>query len=190
MSLSQESCYTGLSPRETLCHQERQSPDQALTSLQWRYQCTKDSHFSHIPWKFDPMRCNALWSKSCKITLLALSLHPCPAFRSRDSYSLTSRWNYLGLLAWLSSCTQLKGRNCMQYCLDTSSQRGWSSVSRLWWVDPAWMPGAHQSRSITPPPQLDRGEKNKIKGSWVEIRTGRSFTNYRHGQNRLDLGKN
>ena len=29
----------------------------------------------------------------------------------------------------------------------------------VWWVDPGWMPGAHQSRSITPPPQLDRGEK-------------------------------
>jgi len=25
--------------------------------------------------------------------------------------------------------------------------------------DPDWMPGAHQSRSITPPPQLERGEK-------------------------------
>ncbi|KAM9591472.1 uncharacterized protein ACIBXB_006268 [Morphnus guianensis] len=29
----------------------------------------------------------------------------------------------------------------------------------LRWVDPGWMPGAHQSHSITPPPQLDRGEK-------------------------------
>ncbi|KAM9614599.1 LOW QUALITY PROTEIN: A-kinase anchor protein 4-like [Morphnus guianensis] len=29
----------------------------------------------------------------------------------------------------------------------------------LWWVDPGWTPGAHQSRNITPPPQLDRGEK-------------------------------
>ena len=34
------------------------------------------------------------------------------------------------------------------------------------------------------------GGENKTKGSWIEIRTGRSFTNYRHGQNRLDLGKN
>ena len=40
-----------------------------------------------------------------------------------------------------------------------------------------------------PPPQLDRGEKNITKGSWVEIRTGRSLSNYRHGQNKLDLGK-
>ena len=29
----------------------------------------------------------------------------------------------------------------------------------LWWVDPGWMPGAHQSRSIAPLPQLDRGRK-------------------------------
>ena len=29
----------------------------------------------------------------------------------------------------------------------------------VWWVVPDWMAGAHQSRSITPPPQLDRGEK-------------------------------
>ena len=34
------------------------------------------------------------------------------------------------------------------------------------------------------------GGENKTKGSWVEIRTGRSLTNYRHRQNRLDLGKN
>ena len=34
------------------------------------------------------------------------------------------------------------------------------------------------------------GGENKTKGSRVEIRTGRSLTNYRHGQNRLDLGKN
>ena len=33
----------------------------------------------------------------------------------------------------------------------------------LWWVDPGWMPGAHQSCSITPRPQLDRGEKIKLK---------------------------
>lgn len=84
------------------CHQESQSPDQALTLLQWRYQCTEDSHFSHTPWQFDLMRHNAL----CKMTLLALPLHPCPAFPSRDSYSLISRCHYLGLLAWLSSCAQ------------------------------------------------------------------------------------
>ncbi|KAK0675839.1 DOP1 protein, partial [Pygoscelis papua] len=30
--------------------------------------------------------------------------------------------------------------------------------------------------SITPPPQLDRGEKNTTKGLWVEIRTGRDHS--------------
>ena len=37
----------------------------------------------------------------------------------------------------------------------------------LWWDDPGRMPGAHQSRSIAPPPQLDRGEniKRKARGS-------------------------
>ena len=34
-----------------------------------------------------------------------------------------------------------------------------------------------------------QGRENKMKGSWVKIRTGRSLTNYHHGQNRLDLGK-
>ena len=33
----------------------------------------------------------------------------------------------------------------------------------LWWVDPGWMPGAHQSRSITPPPQLDGGGRKYNK---------------------------
>ena len=33
----------------------------------------------------------------------------------------------------------------------------------VWWIDPGWMPGAHQSCSITPPPQLDRGEKIQQK---------------------------
>lgn len=67
------------------CHQECQSHDRALTSQLWRYQRTKDSHFSHIPWQLDPMRHNAL----CKITLLSLSLHPCPAFHSRQLKSVS-----------------------------------------------------------------------------------------------------
>jgi len=29
----------------------------------------------------------------------------------------------------------------------------------VWWVGFGWTAGSHQSRSITPPPQLDRGEK-------------------------------
>jgi len=40
-------------------------------------------------------------------------------------------------------------------------------------VHRGWTPGAHKSHSITPPPQLERGEKNMTKGSWVEIRTVR-----------------
>ena len=31
--------------------------------------------------------------------------------------------------------------------------------------------------------------KNRTKGSWVDTRTGRSLGSYRHGQNRLDLGR-
>jgi len=30
---------------------------------------------------------------------------------------------------------------------------------------------------------------NKIKSLWIQIRTGRSLTNYHRGQNRLGLGK-
>jgi len=37
--------------------------------------------------------------------------------------------------------------------------RFWASKIRVWWVDRGWAPGVHQSCSITPPPQLDRGEK-------------------------------
>lgn len=35
----------------------------------------------------------------------------------------------------------------------------WGTPMGVWWVDPGLTPGTHQSRSITPPPQLDRGEK-------------------------------
>jgi len=38
------------------------------------------------------------------------------------------------------------------------------------------MLGAHQSRSVTTPSEQDRGEKNMLKGSWVEIRTGRDHS--------------
>jgi len=34
-----------------------------------------------------------------------------------------------------------------------------------------------------------QGRQNITKGSWVEIRTGRSLTNYCHRKNRLNLGK-
>jgi len=43
-------------------------------------------------------------------------------------------------------------------------------------VSPGWMPGAYQSLSITPPPQLDTGERNMTKGSWIKIRTRRDYS--------------
>jgi len=43
-------------------------------------------------------------------------------------------------------------------------------------VQPGWMQDAHKSHSITLPPQLDRREKNTMKGSWVETRTGRDHS--------------
>ena len=43
-----------------------------------------------------------------------------------------------------------------RYCIFTKMQ---CHPGALWWVDPGWRPSAHQSCSITPPPQLDRGEK-------------------------------
>jgi len=57
-------------------------------------------------------------------------------------------------------------------------------------VYPGWMPGAHQSCSITPPPRLGRWEKGMMKGLVDWDKDGEtSRTNYCHWQNRLDLGK-
>ena len=69
------------------------------------------------------------------------------------------------------------------------NQNQHNTATHLWWVDPGQMPGAHQAAPSLPLLNWTGGE-NKTKGSWVERRTGRSLTNYRHGQNRLDLGKN
>ena len=61
-------------------------------------------------------------------------------------------------------------------------------VDKVWWVDLGWPPGALQA--TLPVPLLNwTGGKNAMKGLWVEVRTGRSVSNYRHGQNRLNLGK-
>jgi len=52
------------------------------------------------------------------------------------------------------------------------------------------MPGAHQNHSITPTPQLGREEKKydeRLEGQDKDRE--RSLTNYRHQQNRLNLGK-
>jgi len=45
---------------------------------------------------------------------------------------------------------------------DLGGQRAMAH-SILWWVDPGWMPGAHQSCSITSPPQLEREKKRQQK---------------------------
>jgi len=39
------------------------------------------------------------------------------------------------------------------------------------------------------PSSAGQGRENIMKGSWVEIRTGRSLGSYHHEQNRLGLGK-
>lgn len=51
---------------------------------------------------------------------------------------------------------------------------------------PRWTSGAHQGCSVTSPPQLDRkGRENRMKGSWVEIRTGEiSFIYHQSNQSR------
>jgi len=45
----------------------------------------------------------------------------------------------------------------------------------MWWVDPGWMPGAHQA-TLPPPFTAEQGTENIMKGSWVEIRTGRDHS--------------
>ena len=43
--------------------------------------------------------------------------------------------------------------------------------------------------ALSLPSSAGQGRDNITKGLWVKIRTGRSLSNYRHRQNRLDLGK-
>jgi len=59
----------------------------------------------------------------------------------------------------------------------------------MWWVDPGWMLGAHQNRSISPPSQLDGGKKynENLLGRGKDRE--RSFSNYCHRENRLNLEK-
>jgi len=62
----------------------------------------------------------------------------------------------------------------------------------LWWVDPGWAPGAHQSLSVTLslPLLCWAGEKiydERLMGRDEDRE--RSLSNYHHGQTRLDLGK-
>ena len=66
---------------------------------------------------------------------------------------------------------------------------GGSDLSRLWWVDLDWTPGAHQA-ALSLPFSAGQGEKNYNKRLVGQDQDReRSFTNYHHGQNRLNLGK-
>lgn len=49
-------------------------------------------------------------------------------------------------------------------------------MNRLWWVDPGWTSGAHQSCSTTPLPSAGQGRENIMKGWRVDIRTGRDHS--------------
>jgi len=45
----------------------------------------------------------------------------------------------------------------------------------VWWVDPGWMPGAHQKCSITPFHSWTR-ERKYNENLWVKMRTGRGHS--------------
>ena len=62
-------------------------------------------------------------------------------------------------------------------------------TASVWWVDPGWTPGAHQSRSITPLLSWTGERKYNERLMGLDKDRERSFTNYHHGQNSLDLGK-
>jgi len=51
------------------------------------------------------------------------------------------------------------------------------------------MPGAHQNLSVTHPPQVDRERKYDERLEGRDKDRERSLSNYRHGQNRLNLGR-
>jgi len=59
----------------------------------------------------------------------------------------------------------------------------------VWWVDPDWMPGAHQSCSITL--LLSSIRERKYNEGFVsqDKDRERSLSNYHHGQNKLDMEK-
>lgn len=80
-------------------------------------------------------------------------------------------WNASGL--WVFVEGQPTGGKCC-------------TCNLLWWADLGRKSGAHESCSITP--RLDKGREGMMKGSWMEIRTGRSFTSYCHGQKQTWCG--
>lgn len=60
----------------------------------------------------------------------------------------------------------------------------------LWWVDIGWQPCTHKATCpfcYSSSTNRRRGE-NTMKGLWLKMRTRGSLRNYRHGQNRLNLG--
>ncbi|GAB0183043.1 hypothetical protein GRJ2_000769600 [Grus japonensis] len=57
----------------------------------------------------------------------------------------------------------------------------------LWWVDPGWGPGAHQSRAITPLVHQTGEKKYNEKLMGRDKDRERSPTNYHQEQNRLNL---
>lgn len=74
------------------------------------------------------------------------------------------------------------------------SAKFWLSCPGLFslgcWDELAWPRAKLPPRlSFTTLPQKDRGRKWDQKSSWEKMKTGRSLTSYRHGQNRLDLRK-
>ena len=58
----------------------------------------------------------------------------------------------------------------------------------MWWVDPGWTPGAHQSHSITHLLSWTGERKHNERFMGQDKDRERSLTNYCHRQNRLDLG--
>jgi len=88
-----------------------------------------------------------------------------------------------GCRAWVT----LSGLRCRFQTVAVWRQSGafptFGHQKGLWWAHRGW------SCSITLTSSTGQGEKNTMKGSWVEITTGTSLTSYCCRQNRLDLGK-
>ena len=88
------------------------------------------------------MQCNCVRQSSCSSTWVSpsmLSADYCNMFYFQD----TVRKRQVS-----------KSVHCKTSCL---------LYSTIHWHQLSWMPGAHQSHSITAPPQLDRGEKIQQK---------------------------
>jgi len=62
-------------------------------------------------------------------------------------------------------------------------------IRSLWWADPGWTPGTHQSCSIIPLLSWTGEKKYNERLVGRDKDRERSLTNYCHRQNRLILGK-